>query len=391
MRDLDRNLSPLEYGRLACDAIMHKYEAKDLPPKNVLFYHQGVFLSGMQNIYDLCKEDKYFDYVKAYCDNVLGTNGEMYGFCHELSIEETPNLARHAIELLDSRQATILFYQLFDETGDEKYANAIKDAAKSLHYWPINDYGGYWHMMNQYHQMWMDGAYMVGPISVIYAKRFGDTILRERAVQQIFIMNEHIKDEKTGLYFHGWDPSFNAEWADPQTGLSQEIWGRAVGWYAVAILDVIENLPKAHPGISRLKEIELDLLRALKKVQGKNGMWYEVLDKPEKEDNWIESSCTNLFIYSYAKAIRMGIASIDEFGETLEKAYDAIVNLLYFDEEGYLVVDYVCQGTCIGPGTYEYYISRQTVKNDLHGAGAFTLMCAEMQRFRSFQEILKEG
>lgn len=374
-------IEPVKYGKLACDSIMNTYKPQDLPPKGVLFYHQGVFLLGMQNIYALCGAEKYFNYVKDYCDSVLGPNGELFGFCHEMSTPDTPGLARHSLEMLDGKQATLLLYQLYDRTGDEKYANAIKECARSIHYWPVNDYGGYWHMMNQCHQMWLDGAYMVGPISVLYAKYFGDAILRERAVNQIFIMNEHMRDEKTGLYFHGWDPTKKAVWADEKTGLSPQIWGRAVGWYAVAILDIIENLPAMHKDIPRLKAIELDLLRALAKCQGDNGMWYEILDKPKNSDNWIESSCTYLFIYSYAKALRLGIADENEFGSVVEKAYAACIDLLYFDKGNNLVVDNVCEGTCIDCGTYEHYISRKRIKNDLHGVGAFLLMCSEMQRY----------
>ncbi|MBE7050877.1 MAG: glycoside hydrolase 105 family protein, partial [Ruminococcaceae bacterium] len=134
-----------------------------------------------------------------------------------------------------------------------------------------------------------------------------------------------------------------------------------------------------------LSQIERDLLFSLKKYQDeKTGMWYQVTDKPEREDNWVESSCTNLFIYSYAKAIRTGVITKDEFGDTLKKAYNGIKERLFLDSDGYLVVDNVCVGTCIESGTYEHYINRDRTQNDLHGAGAFILMCSEMQNYRDF-------
>ena len=375
---------PLEFGKMLCDALMHTYEPQKLPPENVLFYWQGVFLSGMERIYLKSGEKKYFNYIKDYCDSVIGENGELYGFCHELTTDDMPPLAKCALTMLDHKQATLILYNLFDETGDEKYIKAAKTAAQSMYYWPVNSVGGYWHMMTQHNQMWLDGAYMAGPISVIYAKRFGDTTLRERAIKQIFIMDDFMKDEKTGLYFHGWDESKVAEWADPQTGLSQEIWGRALGWYTVAILDILEYIPKNHCAVERLSKIERDLLIALAKYQDKKtGMWYQVTDKPENKDNWVESSCTCLFIYSFAKAIRMGVLEGNEFDEVLNKAYAGIVERLYLDDEGYLVVDNVCVGTCIDSGTYEHYISCNTTKNDLHGAGAFILMCSEMDNYQN--------
>lgn len=380
--------TPLDYGKLGCEALIHQYEAEKLPPEGAMFYHQGVFLSGMQQVYLLSGEKKYFDYIKKYIDSVIGPNGEIAGICHETT-KWTQNptwgegIAMQSLTMLDSKQPVILLYNLYDETGDEKYLNAIKTISESMYYWPVNNYGGYWHMMHQHHQMWMDGAYMAGPLSVMYSARFGDERLRERAIKQIFIMQEHLRDEKTGLYFHGWDPSKEMGWADPETGLSEQIWGRAVGWYAVAILDMLDYIPADHPAVERLKEIEVDLLKSLAKYQDpETGMWFEVTDKPGCEGNWVESSCTNLFIYSYAKAIRTGVIG-KEYAEVLEKAYKGIEDILYFDDEGYLVIDKVCVGTCIDEGTYEHYINRAQIKNDLHGAGAFILMCAEMERYRN--------
>ena len=377
--------TPLENGKLACEALMHKFAPQKLPPEGVLFYHQGVFLSGMQQIYLLTKDKKFFSYIKDYVDSVLGENGEVIGFCHELTTPDTPELAKQALTMLDHKQPVILLYNLYDETGDEKYMNAIKTISESMYFWPVNQYGGYWHMMTQPYQMWMDGAYMAGPLSAMYSARFGDKTLRERAIKQIFIMNDFMLDKKTGLYYHGWDDSKKEGWADPETGLSGQFWGRAVGWYPVAVLDILDYIPKDHPAVARLEKIVADLLDALVKFQDpKTGLWFEVLDKPEREDNWVESSCTSLFIYSYAKALRKGIIS-DKYKEVLKRAYEGIDDMLYFDDEGYLVIDNVCIGTCIDEGTYEHYVNRAKIKNDLHGAGAFILMCAEMHRYMDMQ------
>lgn len=380
--------TPLDYGKLACEALMHQYTPQTLPPKGAMFYHQGVFLSGMQQIYKLCGDEKYFNYIKDYIDTVIGPNGEVYGIDHEaMEYSTTPDwgtgISQQSLTMLDCKQPVILLYDLYEKTKDEKYKNAIEKISQSMYFWPVNNYGGYWHMMTQHHQMWMDGAYMAGPLSVMYSKFSGDPTLRERAIKQIFIMNDYMLDKKTGLYFHGWDPSKEMAWADKETGLSAQIWGRAVGWYAVAILDILDYIPEDHPAVERLKQIEADLLEALVKYQDEEtGLWYEVLDKPNEKGNWVESSCTNLFIYSYAKAIRTGVVG-NEYAEVLEKAYKGIEDILYYDDEGYLVIDKVCIGTCIDEGTYEHYINRETIKNDLHGAGAFILMCAEMERYRN--------
>ena len=380
-------MKPIEFGKQGCDAIIHKYSAEKLPPEGALFYHQGVFLSGMQNVYQITGEEKYFQYIKDYIDSVIGQNGEVYGIVHEATKWNSnpawgEGLKLQSLTMLDAKQPVILLYDLYDKTGEEKYKRAITTISESMYFWPVNNYGGYWHMMHQHHQMWMDGLYMAGPLSVMYSAKFGDKRLMERAINQAFIMNENIRKEENGLYYQGWDPSKEAEWADKETGLSQECWGRAVGWYAVAILDMLDYIPKDHPSVERLKQIEADLLESLAKYQDKKtGMWYQVVDKPEKEGNWIETSCTCLFVYSYAKAIRTGVIG-REYANVLEKAYNGMINSLYYDEDGYLVVDNVCIGCCVEDGTYEYYINKGKAKNDLHGMGAFTLMCAEMQRYR---------
>jgi len=379
--------NPLTLGIKACEALMNKFEPEKLPPVGTLFYHQGVFLSGMQNIYLLTGEKRFFDYIKKYVDSVIGENGELMGFVHEMATEDTPSLAKQALTMLDHKQPTILLYNLYDETGDPKYMNVIKTVAESMHYWPVNEYGGYWHMMTQHNQMWMDGAYMAGPLSVMYAARFGDTILRERAINQVILMHDHMRDEKTGLYYHGWDCSKEEQWADKNTGLSSQFWGRAVGWYTVAILDILDYLPKNHPAIDKLKEIEIDLLESLLNFQGKeNGMWYEVLDRIDDPENWPETSCTCLFLYSYAKAVRMNIIDYSKYDSVIQRAFDGLMKFITYDEKGFLEINNVCIGTCIDEGTYEHYINRAKITNDLHGAGAFILMCAELARYDEYKK-----
>ena len=386
------NKTPIDYAELACEALMHRYAPDELPPEKILFYHQGVFLSGMENVYRLTKNKKYFKYIKKYVDSCISADGEVYGISYEVTeLKNDDGLSdwvkKNAIAMLDCKQPVILLYNLYQETGEEKYRKAIETISKSMYYWPVNVFGGYWHMMTQHNQMWMDGAYMAGPLSVMYSHYFNDECLRERAINQIIIMDEHIKDEKTGLYFHGWDASFEAGWADKKTGCSKEIWGRAVGWYAVAILDMLDYIPNDHEKVKKLEDIVISLLKTLANYcDEKTGCWYQVLDKPYEKGNWIESSATCLFIYSYAKAIRKGLISKVKYGDILNKAYKGMIDSLYYDEEGYLVIDNVCIGTCIEDGTYEYYINRDTVKNDLHGAGAFILMCAEMERFNKLDE-----
>ncbi len=368
----------------ACRTIMDRYNPRDLPPKECFFYHQGVFLSGMERLYDLTRKKEYFNYIQDYADYVLGPCGEVYGFCHELGLRQGSRFAGREMTMLDCRQPAVLLYRLFDETGDEKYMNAARTISASLYYWPVNEYGGYWHMLTQPNQMWLDSVYMCGPLSVKYAKRFGDTTLRKRAVKQVLLIDEKMKDIQTGLYYHGWDPTKTAEWANKKTGLSECIWGRAVGWYAAAIVDMLDDIPENLPEYKLLADIEAALLKALTAYQDyKNGLWYQVTDKPGEAGNWIETSSSCLFAYAYAKAIRKGLIPREQYISVLNKVFDGIQDYIYEDAEGRLTLDRICIGTCIESGLYEHYIQRNHKKNDLHGMGAFVLMCTETAKLNA--------
>ena len=191
-------------------------------------------------------------------------------------------------------------------------------------------------------------------------------------------MKEHMQDSKTKLLYHAWDSSKEIEWADKETGLSPEFWGRALGWYVVAILDILEFLPENHPKRQDIIDIELEVLEALSNYQDKeSGMWYQVVDKGDKEDNWIESSCTCLFSYAMAKAVRMGLAD-KKYLDIAMKGFEGVINTSVELDGDELLIGRVCVGT--GVKDYIGYIERPTSINDLHGTGAFLLMCAEIAK-----------
>lgn len=354
----------LYYGKLACDTIIEKYQAIDLPPKGGFHYHQGVFLSGMMNIYSICGDEKYFNYMKEWVDSIVTEPGVIRWFDKGA---------------LDDYMAGIHLVTLYKKTGDEKYSVAMKLQMGNLRNWRRNSYGGFWHMEQwSCRQMWLDGLYMAGPVQMQYAKLFDAPYLSEQAVEQAFIMYEHMHDEETGLMYHAWDPRLSAEWADKNTGLSEEFWGRAIGWYVVAILDMMEHMDNNCEAYQRLAAIERNVLSSIAKYQDPiSGAWYQVVDKGSKQDNWHESSCSCLFTYAIAKAVRMGIVD-RKFLHVAVKGFDSVISEFITVEGKELTMSGICIGT--GVLQYEGYINRPTSVNDLHGMGAFVLMCAEMAR-----------
>ena len=355
--------SALYYAKKSCDTMMRKFAAPDLPPVAKFHYHQGVFLSGMQKVYHVCKEEKYYNYIKEWVDSIIYPDGSIHSFDKGM---------------LDDIQPGILLFDLYKRTGDERYKIALDTLMPVLKDWKRNEVGGFWHKEWHPNQMWLDGLYMAGPLEAEYSATFCEECYIETAIEQIILMRDHIQDPETKLLYHAWDPTKEIDWADKETGLSEEFWGRALGWYVVAILDILEFVPENHPKRQTIIDIELEVLEALAKYQDKEtGMWYQVVNKGDVAGNWVESSCTSLFSYAMAKAVRMGFAD-KKYVDMAIRGFEGVINTsVEFDGDDLLI-----GGVCIGTGvcTYEGYISRPTSVNDLHGAGAFLLMCAEIAK-----------
>ena len=353
-------MTALEYAKKGANTLINTYSVSELPPKDRFHYHQGVFLSGIERIYLLSGERKYYNYIKDWIDYYVNEKGQIRFDVH----------ARQ----FDDMQPAILLFNLFRETGDKRYRKVLDDFAPIVEMWPTNAQGGFWHKYDRPNQMWLDGLYMIGPYSVMYASSFGKTYFYETIYQQMNLMRRNMTDPNTGLLYHAWDDSREEDWADKRTGLSSEFWGRAIGWYAVAIMDVLDYLPENHPRRQEFISAGLDIINALVRFQDEeSGLWFQIVDKGEKKDNWLETSCSSLYTYAIAKAIKKGFLH-KSYSKYIKRAYEGIIKSLDFEGEN-LIISNICVGT--GIGDYDFYIQRPTVKNDLHGMGAFILMCTE--------------
>ena len=345
-----------------CDCMMHMYEPEKLPPEKIFHYHQGVFLSGMYNTFDICKEKKYFDYIKAWVDSIIWDDGSIHDY------DKTR---------LDDLQPGILLFGLYEATGEEKYKKVLNEFAEILKGWPKNNLGGFWHKYCHPNQMWLDSLYMDGPIQAMLAKFNDDESFMNEAANQALIMFEKLYDKKSGLMFHAWDETGAEEWCSGETNCSPEIWGRAMGWYVVALADILELMPDSNEKKKKLVEIERCLLEKIADYREETTkMWYQIVNKGDLKSNWLETSCSCLFTAAIAKAVRLGIidGSYRCFANDSFKGLEE--KLIWY--EGHLYVSGICVGT--GVGDYRHYINRPTVNSDLHGVGAFLLMCAEIYK-----------
>lgn len=352
-----------ELAVMSAETMMKKFDAPKLPPEGHFHYHQGVFLSGMLSTYHMTGDEKYFNYVRDWVDAMLGDDG----IPRDMITTEPDDL-----------QPGVLLFDLYDKTGDEKYKKLLDKLVGWMLELKTNPLGGTWHKEVFDNQMWLDSMYMLGVLTSRYAERYGDDAMREFVYRQLVLMKEYTKDDETGLYFHAWDYSKKAEWADPVTGKSPTIWGRALGWFAVAMFEIATTLEKGSPMYNDYVNSGKELIDTLLRFRDeKSGMWYQVVDKLGAEGNWLETSCSCLFLYALCLGVKLGEIDKESVRETAKKSFDGIAAALTYGEDGYLGVGGVCVGTGVNEGTYEYYIARPTVENDLHGVGAFLLMACE--------------
>ncbi|MBQ7064730.1 MAG: glycoside hydrolase family 88 protein [Firmicutes bacterium] len=351
-----------EYARMACDTMMKKFAAEDLPPKDRFHYHQGVFLSGVQQTWHPTGDSKYYDYFKAWVDHEILPDGSILRWSKDQPKDP---------DQLDDIQPGILLYELYERTGDERYKKALDYLAPLVYYFPKNKEGGFWHKYRYPYQMWLDGIYMGGPIAAEYGAKFGHPEYIDQCILQIKLMCKNTRDEATGLWYHAYDESRQVAWSDPVTGKSPEFWGRAMGWVPIGVLDELKFIPEDHPERQDVINIIMDLLKAIAKYQDpETGLWYQVVDKGGCEGNWVESSCTCLYSAAIARAVKAGYLP-EEYMEIALKGYHGIIDRLRYDERG-IIVDNICVGT--GVGDYQHYIHRPTGENDLHGMGAFLIL-----------------
>lgn len=355
--------SPLEWGEKACLSLMERYAPIELPPANRWHYHQGVYLYGMYRVWQITKKAEYFNYFKKYVDDLVDIEGNFYFRRDEL----------------DAIQPGLLLFPLYEATQEKRYkvaATKLRNLLKTIN---KTTEGGYWHKDKYPYQMWLDGLYMAGPFSVIYGKMFNEPDLIHACLEQEKLMRSHTKDESTGLLYHAWDEKREQPWADPNTGRSKEVWSRSLGWYGMALVDILEHLSEDAPGRNELIKELKDYVKTVVNYQDQeSGLWYQVVDKGDLGDNWLESSGSSLFLYTIAKGINLNLID-DSYIGAAKKSYEGLLEkMVSFDENNRLQLEGICIGTSCG--VYDYYVARETSVNDLHGLGAFILACVEMHK-----------
>jgi len=339
-------------------------------------YEIGVVLIGFERLWELSKDKTYLDYTKHIVDHFIETDGTI----------RTYDLEEYNSDNIPPGRQLLRLYDLYRE---EKYKMAATTLRNQISWQPRNRAGGFWHKLKYPSQMWLDGLYMVEPFYAEYAlvnkqpEDFNDII------NQFVWMEKYSRDPKTGLLYHGWDESRLQRWANPKTGLSPEFWSRSMGWYVMALVDVLDFVPKDHPRRRELMDILNRISTAIVKFQDeKSGVWWQVTDKANKEKNYLESSGTAMFVFAMAKGIRMNYLP-SSFNEPLQKAYNGMIKeFVKQDANGQYHFIQAVAGAGLGgvpyrDGSYDYYVNEPRRDDDLKAIGPFMQACIEMELLKT--------
>jgi len=274
-------------------------------------------------------------------------------------------------------------------TQDERYAKAIQLLRSQMQTHPRTSEGGFWHKLKYPHQMWLDGIYMAAPFLAQSARIYDEPELLNDVAHQIILMEKHARDATTGLLYHGWDESRQQRWADPVTGTSPNFWGRAMGWYAMALVDVLDFFPSEHPQHSEISAILSRLAEAIGHYQDQEtGLWYQIVDQGGKKGNYLESSASCMFVYALAKGTRLGYLD-NKYAAAARRGYNGILkNLITVDSSGLVTIYQGCSVAGLGgdpyrDGSYEYYIGEKVIDNDPKAVGSFILASIEFELNKS--------
>jgi unsaturated rhamnogalacturonyl hydrolase len=335
-------------------------------------YVHGLVLTSFEQLYKKTNNKKYFDYIKGYADATINADGTIPSY----------KFSNYNIDMIEA--GNILFY-LYEKTKEEKYLKAMQTLRKQLSEHPRTSEGGFWHKKVYPNQMWLDGLYMGEPFYAQYTSKFENGDKLNDVALQFELIQKHLVDSKTGLLYHGWDESKAMGWANKETGTSPNFWSRSLGWYAMALVDVLDYFPENHPKHKELVSYLNQLAEALAKQQHISGLWYQVTDMGDKDGNYLEASGSAMFSYALAKGANKGYLP-NKYKDVANKAFDGITrDLVKISSEGDVIITQACAVAGLGgnpyrDGSFEYYVNERKKDNDPKATGSFILAALELDK-----------
>lgn len=336
-------------------------------------YEEAVILKAFERLWQHTGDKVYFDYTKKIVDHFINEDGTIRTY--------EPND-------YNSDQVTggLQLITLYQATKAVKYRKAAELLRRQITWQPRTKSGGFWHKHKYPYQMWLDGMYMLNVFYATYCHHFDTPQYFDDVALQFILLDQHAKNHKTGLLYHGWDESKSQLWANPETGQSPEVWGRSMGWYMMALVEVLEIFPKKHPKRAQLLAILNNLAATLTTYQdAASGVWYQIVDKANWKGNYLEASGSSMFVYALSKGVRLGFLD-KKYLLVAQKGFEGILkNFIDIDYKGFIHIHQSCSGAGLGgvpyrAGDFKYYISEPIRSDDLKTIAPFIHAALEMKR-----------
>lgn len=335
-------------------------------------YIDGCMMTALLSMAEITGDRRYFDFAEGFIDHFIADDGSI------LTYDESK------YNLDDVNEGRVLF-ELHEKTRKEKYKKAAAVLRGQLQRQPRTAEGNFWHKAIYPDQVWLDGLYMAQPFYALYEKHFGNGDYSDTLRQIETVRARMFVDDKR-LFCHGYDASRKAFWADPETGRSRSFWLRSIGWFSVALADLIEIVPAGGTN-DRLRAIFAELMAGVRQyADAETGMYWQVVDQGGREGNYLETSGSCMLAYAMLKGARLGVLG-KEYAAQGEKTFRGIVDKYMSFTNQDLNLGGICLVAGLGPesnrrrdGTYEYYVSEPVVENDAKGVAPFLLCYTEIKR-----------
>lgn len=335
-------------------------------------YTTGLQLQAYDDLLKLRPNPQWQQVLSDVIDSFITSDGDI----------RTYKISNYNIDSLNSGNMLLREYQ---RNPKPQYKQALDLLRKQLSEHPRTSEGAFWHKQIYPHQLWLDGVYMGMPFLANYSKAFEQGHAFDEVVKEFTISRDKLRDPDTGLYYHAWDEARAQDWADKDTGLASQFWGRGLGWLAMALVDVLEIIPAEQTELRQpLLDMSAELAAALVKVQdAQTGTWFQILDKPTAVGNYLESSASSMFTYFFAKGVNNGYLDA-RYKDTAIKAYQGLIDefILVHPDNSVSLVN-TCQVAGLGfgrDGSYEYYMSEPVFRNDAKANGPFIMAGVQMAK-----------
>ncbi len=334
-------------------------------------YTTGLELQAIMDVAERYSRQDFWDYAEDYYDTMVRPDAQILTYSKQ----------KYNLDHICPGRP---LFRLYEKSGDERYLMAMDTLYSQLKEQPRTPEGGYWHKKIYPNQMWLDGLYMAEPFHIEYVNRFVRTRdvelaaeLQKEISDQFVIVAKYTFDPVTSLYRHAWDSSHQMFWCDKTTGQSAHSWGRGLGWYTVALVEVLEMLDSDAEGREEMIQILQGIFQTLPRyADPKTGMWYQVLDQPGRDGNYLEATCSIMFIYAQMKGARLGLLPKEELERGRANYEKFVRHFMYEDKDGRLVMKDCCAvgglgGKQMRDGSFDYYLSEPIIENDCKGVGPF--------------------